>query len=99
MVIGWIGSESQHSVPGNYSKCSGFPAQKILEPLLMSTKTILLPEINHYGPLKKGVNYKNLTMIPSGPIVNRYKQGCLLTDRRKNCKTHFWSDQTEQNEW
>lgn len=64
----------------------GFPARKILEPLLMSTKTTSLPEIGQLWSTQKGKNYKNLTTIPSGPIVNRYKQGCLLTDREKFAK-------------
>lgn len=67
----------------------GFPAQKILEPLLMSTKTTLLPEIGQLWSTQKGMNYKNLTMIPRSPIVNRHKQACLLTDRRKIHKIIF----------
>lgn len=47
----------------------GFLTQKILEPLLMSTKTILVPEIGQFWPTPKGVNYRNLTEIPNGPIT------------------------------
>lgn len=82
-------TESQHSVPGNDSMLFGFPARKILEPLLMSTKTTSLPEIGQLWSTQKGKNYKNLTTIPSGPIVSRYKQGCLLLLTEKNLQNNF----------
>lgn len=50
---------------------------------LMSTKTILCHEILWFWSTPTGVNYRNLTKSPSGPIthcVQIYRQGCWLPD-------------------